>query len=120
MTQLKTKQREYLLLRIDEYLSLGGLFNPELANHDQVSLLIRELQDYLRRDNEDDFQKSLKECYVKETPVQPSWKEMQTAAQVDTSINHGVNLGSLAQQTSILDNLGNRRSDCGPGFVENK
>lgn len=29
-----------LLLRIRDYLSLGGLFNPELANHDAVRDLI--------------------------------------------------------------------------------
>lgn len=37
-----------VLERIDEYLQLGGLFNPELANHQAVSKLIIDCRDLIK------------------------------------------------------------------------
>lgn len=41
-----------VLDRIDEYLQLGGLFNPELANHQAVSKLIIDCRDYIKEQHE--------------------------------------------------------------------
>jgi len=40
------KQQE-LIHRITEYLSNGGLFNPEYMNHDKVRDLLMDLREYL-------------------------------------------------------------------------
>lgn len=39
---------ENLIARITEYLSAGGLFNPELANHEAVRDLLIECRDALK------------------------------------------------------------------------
>lgn len=36
-----------LLARIQDYLGNGGLFNPELMEHDKVRDLLRDLGEYL-------------------------------------------------------------------------
>jgi hypothetical protein len=36
---------EYLTNRINEYLSNGGLFNPEHMNHEEVRNLLMEIRD---------------------------------------------------------------------------
>lgn len=36
-----------LIARIDEYLGKGGLFNPELMDHKQVSNLLQDCKDTL-------------------------------------------------------------------------
>jgi hypothetical protein len=41
-------QLEELAKRATDYLSSGGLFNPELADHQAVSVLIRECRDAIR------------------------------------------------------------------------
>ena len=35
--------------RINEYLYTGGLFNPELADHDKVRMLILDCRDYIEQ-----------------------------------------------------------------------
>jgi hypothetical protein len=40
--------RESLIGRIDGYLTVGGLFNPEMADHQAVSNLLRDCREYLR------------------------------------------------------------------------
>lgn len=39
-----------LLDRIKEYLCCGGLWNPELAEHDQVRDLIMDCRDYMMQE----------------------------------------------------------------------
>ena len=41
--------REELLARIQNYLELGGLFNPEMMEHDKVRTLIMDCREYLIR-----------------------------------------------------------------------
>ena len=36
-----------LIKRIDEYLYTGGLFNPEMADHDKVRMLLIDIRDYM-------------------------------------------------------------------------
>ena len=38
---------EYITNRITEYLSNGGLFNPESMNHEEVRNLLMEIREYL-------------------------------------------------------------------------
>jgi hypothetical protein len=38
---------EYITNRINEYLSNGGLFNPEHMNHEEVRNLLIEIREYL-------------------------------------------------------------------------
>jgi hypothetical protein len=38
---------EEILTRIEDYLSMGGLFNPELANHEAVRDLLMDIRDTL-------------------------------------------------------------------------
>lgn len=38
-------KRKELVARINSYLSFGGLFNPELANHDAVRDLLMDVRD---------------------------------------------------------------------------
>ena len=40
-------EREQLLARIKEYLAVGGLFNPEMMEHDLVRDMIIEIRDFL-------------------------------------------------------------------------
>lgn len=40
-------ERQYLISRITEYLSNGGLFNPESMNHQEVMKLMMDVRDYL-------------------------------------------------------------------------
>ena len=40
-------QRDRLIGRITKYLGGGGLFNPELANHDAVRELLIDIRAYL-------------------------------------------------------------------------
>lgn len=40
-------ERQQLLDRITAYLFNGGLFNPELANHDAVRDLLIDIRDHL-------------------------------------------------------------------------
>lgn len=47
MTAKPSDQRDRLIDRITGYLASGGLFNPELANHDAVRELLIETRDYL-------------------------------------------------------------------------
>jgi hypothetical protein len=39
--------KELLLARISDYLQSGGLFNPEMMEHDKVRALILDIQTYL-------------------------------------------------------------------------
>lgn len=41
-------EKEILLSRILQYLMVGGLFNPELMEHEKVRDLIMDIRDYLR------------------------------------------------------------------------
>lgn len=43
------KHRNRLLDRIQNYLESGGLFNPELMEHDKVRNLVMDLRDYLQK-----------------------------------------------------------------------
>jgi len=43
-----------ILIKIEEYLSLGGLFNPELMEHQKVRDLIIECRDHIK-DMKKDF-----------------------------------------------------------------
>jgi hypothetical protein len=42
-----TPKAPELLDRIQEYLSLGGLFNPEMMEHDEVRRLILDCRTYI-------------------------------------------------------------------------
>jgi len=42
------KFRQELLARIQNYLEMGGLFNPECMEHDKVQELILDIRNYLR------------------------------------------------------------------------
>jgi hypothetical protein len=46
MNAKSSDRRDRLIGRITEYLAGGGLFNPELANHDAVRELLIETRDY--------------------------------------------------------------------------
>jgi hypothetical protein len=49
---MKNERNEQLVDRITDYLSTGGLFNPELASHDVVrDLLIECREDLNERTN---------------------------------------------------------------------
>ncbi len=41
--------KQQLLSRIQDYLELGGLFNPECMEHDKVRGLIMDLREYLEK-----------------------------------------------------------------------
>jgi hypothetical protein len=43
-----------LLERIREYLTLGGLFNPEMMEHDKVRDLIMDCREYITRTQPND------------------------------------------------------------------
>ena len=43
-----TAKKEELLKRIQDYLIMGGLFNPELAIHDNVRDLLIEIREELK------------------------------------------------------------------------
>ena len=43
-----TTKKEELLKRIQDYLLMGGLFNPELAIHDNVRDLLIEIREELK------------------------------------------------------------------------
>jgi len=45
--KMKNERNEQLVDRITDYLSAGGLFNPELANHDVVRDLLIECREAL-------------------------------------------------------------------------
>lgn len=45
-----TLQTQELLKRITDYLSMGGLFNPELANHQAVRDLLIDIRNHLAVD----------------------------------------------------------------------
>lgn len=45
--QLKNDPTAELTNRITEYLSRGGLFNPEIMEHDKVRDLLIDIRDYL-------------------------------------------------------------------------
>lgn len=56
-------QKEEILARIQSYLGNGGLFNPELMEHDKVGKLILDIRDYLSPPNQPPAQNSgLNEC----------------------------------------------------------
>jgi hypothetical protein len=40
-------KKQELIQRITEYLASGGLFNPELVNHDAVKDLLIDLREFL-------------------------------------------------------------------------
>lgn len=42
--------KEKLIAAIKEYLMNGGLFNPDLMDHREVSLLLLQALDYLSKD----------------------------------------------------------------------
>ena len=42
-----TEKQQELIQRITEYLASGGLFNPEVMNHDQVRDLMIDLREFL-------------------------------------------------------------------------
>jgi hypothetical protein len=44
---MKTERIQELQDRIKEYLSSGGLFNPELMEHEKVRDLLLNIRDYL-------------------------------------------------------------------------
>lgn len=44
---LHCENREMLLNRIQEYLLVGGLFNPEMMDHDKVRDLVMDCRDQL-------------------------------------------------------------------------
>ena len=41
------KDKQELINRANSYIGNGGLFNPELMEHDKVSELIRDMRDFL-------------------------------------------------------------------------
>jgi hypothetical protein len=43
--------REELLRRIQNYLEMGGFFNPDLMDHDKVRKLILDIREYLNAKN---------------------------------------------------------------------
>lgn len=45
---MENYMNENLIDRITEYLATGGLFNPELANHEAVRDLLIECRDALK------------------------------------------------------------------------
>jgi hypothetical protein len=47
-----TTKKEELLERIQDYLLMGGLFNPELVIHDNVRDLIIEIREELNGKNQ--------------------------------------------------------------------
>ncbi len=51
---MNTVTRENLLLRIQNYFEMGGLFNPECMEHDKVQELIFDVRSYLQWENEND------------------------------------------------------------------
>lgn len=44
--------RFILTRRINEYLSAGGLFNPELMEHEKVRDLLMDIRDYLQGESD--------------------------------------------------------------------
>ena len=73
MTAKPSDQRDLLIGRITEYLAGGGLFNPELANHDAVRELLIDARAFLlsqtywpqgvgkpKRDYSDDWKRRLR------------------------------------------------------------
>lgn len=42
------ERRQELLNRIQNYLEMGGLWNPEMMDHDKVQELIMDVRNYLR------------------------------------------------------------------------
>jgi len=44
--------KKELLARISDYLQSGGLFNPEMMEHDKVRALILDIRAYLLNENE--------------------------------------------------------------------
>lgn len=44
----KEAERESLIKEIDSYLTSGGLFNPECAEHDNVSDLLIRIREHLK------------------------------------------------------------------------
>ena len=53
--------------RIDEYLSTGGLFNPEHMEHDKVRDLLMLVREYIKEIEYDNWQKfeALNDCHRK-------------------------------------------------------
>jgi len=45
------KTKEQLLHTIKEYLCVGGLWNPELMEHDKVRDMIMDIREYLLNEN---------------------------------------------------------------------
>jgi len=43
----KNRKRSTILMRIEDYLTNGGLFNPEYMDSEQVRLLILDMREYL-------------------------------------------------------------------------
>ena len=48
LSEVKTTKKEELLKRIQDYLETGGMWNPELAIHDNVRDLIIDLREELK------------------------------------------------------------------------
>jgi len=42
-----TEKQQELIQRITEYLASGGLFNPEVMNHDQIRALLLDVRYFL-------------------------------------------------------------------------
>jgi uncharacterized protein (DUF2164 family) len=42
--------RQNLIDRITEYLSMGGLFNPDLMDKEEVNRLLIDVRDYLKNE----------------------------------------------------------------------
>ncbi len=46
----RKRNRSLILLRIQDYLENGGLFNPECMEHEKVRDLIVDIRDYLNHE----------------------------------------------------------------------
>ena len=56
LQRLPELSRERLVERITEYLSKGGLFNPEEMDHDKVRTLLIDCREHLSKEKrQDDF-----------------------------------------------------------------
>ena len=49
---MEVGMKKELLARISDYLQSGGLFNPEMMEHDKVRALILDIRAYLLNENE--------------------------------------------------------------------
>lgn len=54
LSRLPELSRERLVERITEYLSKGGLFNPEEMDHDKIRTLLIDCREHLLKTNQND------------------------------------------------------------------